>query len=35
MVDSHRMPITAPKISVTTGLGGSRMKTRIAIERLK
>ena len=35
MVDSQSRPMTAPKISVTAGLGGSRMKTRIASERLK
>ena len=35
MVDSQSRPMTAPKISVAAGLGGSRMKTRIASERLK
>ena len=29
-VDSHSRPITAPKISVATGLAGSVMKTTIA-----
>jgi hypothetical protein len=35
MVESQRMPMTEPKFSVATGLGGYKMNARIAIDRLK
>ena len=35
MVDSQSSPVTAPKISVATVLGGNKMNTAIAMAREK